>query len=300
MASGTIFNIQRYSIHDGCGIRTILFLKGCPLHCPWCSNPESQSSAPEITFAKDKCIGCGYCVKECGTGALALDQGRISLRRDLCSKCGKCTGACYAHALEMAGQTITVEEAFEEIEKDALFYKASKGGVTLSGGEPLMQIDFATALLKKCKENGIDTAIETTGYQKWEDIEKIAPYIDTFLYDIKLFDGEKHRRITGVHNDLILENAAKITAIGKTLVVRVPVIPGVNDDLENLRATVRFAASIRAAGVNLLPYHRLGENKYGLLGRTYALKGLLPPETNKMRELLAELSDVKIPVSIGG
>lgn len=300
MTLGTYFNVQRYSIHDGPGIRTILFLKGCPLHCPWCANPESQKVGPEIEYTASKCIGCGYCIKVCEAQALSMTEVGIFVDREKCTVCGKCTDRCVAHALEQVGTPISVEEAFKAITGDRAFYEKSGGGVTISGGEPLMQIQFITELLKRCKEDGINTAIETTGFQKWSEIEKILPYVDVFLYDIKHMDSEKHKKIMGVDNSMILENAAKITAAEKTLIVRIPVIPGYNDNLDNLCATVKYAADIHASAVNLLPYHRLGVNKYGILGKTYALSGIMPPTELEMKEALAAVQIYDIPVSIGG
>ncbi|SBW07763.1 Glycyl-radical enzyme activating protein family [uncultured delta proteobacterium] len=298
-AAGTIFDIQRYSVHDGPGIRTILFLKGCPLRCPWCSNPESLTVAPQLWQQKRKCVGCGSCLTACPAGAIMPGGQGITVDWARCDSCGKCARACCSGALEMIGRAMTVEDAVEAALRDRAFYKDT-GGVTLSGGEPLLQADFAANVLRGCKERGLHTAMETTGYADWRKIERLLPYTDFFLYDIKLINSEKHKAAVGVDNARILRNAENIASAGKPLVVRVPVVPGINDDAENLRATVRFAAAIGARSVDLLPYHRLGEPKWERLGKPYTLGGTPALSNACLRDVLDAIGDMHVPVTVGG
>lgn len=274
---GLAFNIQRYSIHDGPGIRTLVFLKGCPLSCLWCCNPESQSPSQEIIFTPTKCIGCGRCVEVCPTGAAELYLEKDNLKaKKLCVACGKCVKVCPSGAKQMIGSYMSLEEVIEEIEKDFPYYQRSGGGVTISGGEPLMQADFVRMLLKKCQEKGIHTALETCGYAKWRDFKKVLEYLDVVLYDIKYMDSKRHKEFIGVGNELILQNAKKIASLDKDMIIRVPIIPGYQDSLENMKAIAKFARKLKIEKIHLLPYHRLGESKYSQLGRNYKLKGIKP------------------------
>lgn len=297
--SGVVFDTQRYSIHDGPGIRTIIFLKGCPLHCPWCANPESQHHSAELWYNKALCIGCGECISVCPGGNISRGEGGLSVDFSRCTACGTCAEVCCARALSIVGREVSVGEMLKVIERDRIFYEKSGGGVTLSGGEPLMQSSFAAALLAECKERGISTAIETCGYAAWEDVEKVLPFTDLFLYDLKIFDAEEHRRILGMGNERILYNLKRITAEGGEVIVRVPLIPNFTDSAENLRAILRYAEEAGVQCVNVLPYHRLGEVKYERLGRSYHVEG--QPQTKQaVRELLDRAGTFKIPVIIGG
>ena len=284
---GLIFDIQRFSTHDGPGIRTTVFFKGCPLRCLWCHNPESQSIHPEIMFAPDKCIGCGRCFKACPEGAIRPDvPGRIM--REKCTGCGRCAEACVSGALSLAGRFYTIDEVVREVEKDSVFYKTSGGGVTVSGGEPLVQYEFVTGLLKACKDRGFHTAVDTCGYVPWKNIEAVLPYTDLFLYDIKQMDPDLHRKITGVGNELILENLVKISRTDIPVLVRVPVIPECTDQQANIEAIAEFLSKLEhKPAVEPLKYHRLGGIKYKKLGRTYACEETLPPGNDRMEAIRA-------------
>ena len=252
----TIFDIERNSYVDGPGIRTTVFFKGCNLRCAWCHNHESQSPKPQMMFYKNKCTGCGKCKEKCPN---ALEK---------CELCGKCTIYCPHDAREICGKEYTVDEVMREILKDKVFYENSGGGVTFSGGECMLQIDFLEEILKVCKENGIHTAVDTAGHVPYEYFERILPYTNLFLYDVKCYDSEKHKKYTGVRNELILENLKKLLATGKSVWVRIPIIPTVNDTVEEIQ---RIKAYISSCGkpekIELLPYHAMGEHKFEALGK---------------------------------
>jgi len=268
---GVLFNIQRYSLHDGPGIRTIPFFKGCPLSCKWCCNPESQRPQPELIFKSRDCIRCGKCLAACRHQALSLSNP-FFVDRTRCTQCGDCTQVCPTGALEMKGKRMTVGQVMRELQKEENLFRRSGGGVTLSGGEPLAQPDFARELLKACKEKGWHTAIETTGLASKAVIEAVFPYVDLALTDIKAINPAVHQANTGVDNSTILENLLRISFITKTI-VRVPVIPGVNDNPEEIQSITEFARlMLNVSEIHLLPYHRFGENKYALLGRAYPLQ----------------------------
>ena len=295
--TGTIFGIERYAIHDGPGIRTLVFLKGCPLQCPWCQNPEGLDPKPQLAFFPDKCIECWRCIDTCPYNAMVrAKRGRVKILRKRCKVSGKCVETCPSEALKLIGKTVSAEDVFKEAVKDLPFYRNSGGGVTLTGGEPLMQPDFAAEVLKLCKEKGIHTAIETSGYTSWENIGKVLPFTDLFLYDIKHLAPSKHKELVGASNELILGNAERISEMDKPMVIRIPVIPGFNDSDDNMRATAEFAARLKSVErIELLPYHNLGEPKYKRLGLRYDLKGLIPPSREHMMRTcrLAEASGVR-------
>ncbi|MGG7079297.1 glycyl-radical enzyme activating protein [Clostridium sardiniense] len=268
---GLVFDIQRYSIHDGPGIRTIVFLKGCPLSCRWCSNPESQELKPSIMYQESNCIHCGKCISACKRGAINPNNKGF-INRELCTACGECVNVCLASALTLKGKKMTVEQVIKELKKDAINYRRSGGGITLSGGEPLVQSVFAQEIFKACKAQGWHTAIETTGYARPEVIEKVFPYVDLVLMDIKNINSDSHKEGTGVSNEIILKNAKRISEITK-MVVRVPVIPRFNSGLESILEISKFAKTLNGIDtIHLLPYHTYGENKYELLGRNYSMK----------------------------
>lgn len=292
---GFIFNIQRYSLHDGKGIRTIVFFKGCPLACKWCANPESQSSKPEMMFTKSNCIGCGACQSQCKADALTA----AGWNRELCLYCGKCADACPTGARRFAGRLMTVDEVVREAKKDMAFYHTSGGGVTFSGGEPLMQAGFAAALAKKLKSLYLDVAIETCGFAPWSAAQPVFEQVSQILYDIKIMDSEKHKFYTGVPNALILENARKCAKLGKKMTIRVPVIGGVNDDEENIKKTAAFARDIGVNEIHLLPYHRFGESKYEQLGFSYDFEGRTPDDEH-MDRLLKLVGNAGLKAQIGG
>ena len=269
---GKIFDIQRFSVSDGPGIRTTVFFKGCNLKCVWCHNPESQSSASEMLFYKNKCVNCGKCKELC---ANSLEK---------CSLCGKCVIECPTEARTIAGKEYTADEVVRELVKDKRLYENSGGGVTFSGGECMLQTDFLTELLKRCKEEGLHTAVDTAGHIPFEYFERIMPYTDLFLYDVKCFDAEIHKRYTGVTNELILENLTKLLATDKSVYIRIPVIEGINDSAEEMKRIKSFLDEHGAPeNIELLPYHALGESKYEALGKKAA--GLSAPRKEKMAQL---------------
>lgn len=248
-----IFDIQRNSFVDGPGIRTTVFFKGCNLRCKWCHNPESHSSLPQMMYYKNKCTGCGKCREVCP----------YNLTR--CDLCGKCTIYCPHDARRICGREYSVDEVFDEVIKDKIFYETSGGGVTFSGGECMLQIDFLCEILKKCKENGLHTAVDTAGNVPWESFEKILKYTDLFLYDVKLFDSNRHKQYTGVGNERILDNLTKLFKCGANVYIRIPVIGGVNDNEEEMTAIKDFLSSYSPEKTELLPYHAMGEHKYDAL-----------------------------------
>ena len=282
--SGIVFDIKHFAVHDGPGIRTTVFLKGCPLRCLWCHSPESQSPRPEVAYYPNLCISCGACVEACPNGAQTLSTPKIL--RELCTGVGRCAEECYAGATIMYGREATVEDVLEEVDKDRLLYETSGGGVTLSGGEPTMQPRFAATLLGALKEHGYHTALDTSGHAEGSVFERVLAKADLVLYDLKHMDSFTHGEITGVPNGLILANLERAAGSGKTLVVRVPVIPGHNDSPENFTAMAGFLGGLKGVeSVELLPYHNLGAPKYMALGREYALEGLRSPEPGELSEL---------------
>lgn len=269
---GTIFNIQRFSVNDGPGIRTTVFLKGCMLDCVWCHNPESKSKKPQLMFYESRCIGCGACVDICPSSAHCFDavSGHI-IDRDSCAVCGGCVESCVG-ALELCGTEKTVDEIMTEVMKDESFYKNSGGGITVSGGEPLMQPEFTIAILKEAKERGLHTCIETCGYTKKEILDELIPYVDIFLWDVKETDEQKHKEFTGVSNGIILENLRYISQKGSSIVLRCPIIDGYNYREEHLQSIGRLAEELDGViRVDIEPYHPLGQSKSEAMGREYAL-----------------------------
>lgn len=289
---GLIFNIQHYSIHDGPGIRTCIFLKGCPLHCLWCQNPESQSGQKQIMFDKDKCTGCGACVKICPTPAIKLTDGNAATDRKLCKGCEKCVKVCANDARSIIGMEITAEEAFLQAEQDKLFYDASGGGVTITGGEALFQPDFTLSILQQCKKANINTAVETCGFAKWDVLRSVAQYADLVLYDVKHMDSNEHKRFTGVENELILSNLKRLSnELRVPVIIRTPIVPGYNASEENIAAMAKFISKEvpTCIEVNLLPYHNLGEGKSEQLEiENTSFKSISPSEAEmlKLKEII--------------
>ena len=278
-------------MHDGPGIRTTVFFKGCPLSCKWCANPESIEPTPEIMTYDMKCIKCGACIKTCPVKAITIIDNVRIIDRNKCKLCMECATVCPTGAVEKTGKNMSPEEAVKEIEKDKLFFKNSDGGVTFSGGEPLVQWQFLLTVAKKCKERNIATALDTTGCARWDVLEKVLEYIDLVLYDVKHLDPIKHIEGTGVNNELILDNFVK-TAAKKRTWVRVPVIPNYNDSLTHIRRLGEFVKGSGVEKISLLPYHTWGEHKYERLGKTYPLKGvesLIPESLQEQKETLESL-----------
>jgi pyruvate formate lyase activating enzyme len=296
---GVVLNIQHFCTNDGPGIRTTVFLKGCSLRCKWCCNPESIHPKQELAYNLKKCIGekeCGLCLKECPEMAISVmpSDGKVRIDWDLCTNCGKCVPVCPPNALYLFGREMTVDEVLAEVEQDGAFYRESGGGITVSGGECLLQSDFVAALLEEAHQRGINTAIETAGNYPWRFMEKVLPHVDTVLHDHKLTDPERHKKWCGADNSRILANfkQAYETFPDKTFIARTPVIPGVNDDEEHIRAVLEFIRPYpNVIKYELLPYHRYGETKYGFLGRVYELEDFnsLSPET--LRRLQAIIDD---------
>ncbi|MBM4083427.1 MAG: glycyl-radical enzyme activating protein [Planctomycetes bacterium] len=297
---GLIFDIKKFAVHDGPGIRTTVFMKGCPLRCKWCHNPESLKPKPEIVFFANKCIGCGRCFKACTTGALSVNGKARKHDRAKCVVCGKCAEACYAEAQVMEGKRMTVEAVLTEVEKDKPFYDNSGGGVTVSGGEPMLQHEFVLAFFKRCKERGLHTALDTSAHCAWERLAATLPYLDLILLDMKDMDSERHKRFTGVGNELILENARKLSREKVTITVRIPVIPTYNDRLDNMRAIAAFFRPFPNVDCcELLPYHRLGESKWERLELHYELKGIQPPTEEQLKALRAPFEEAGLKVRHG-
>lgn len=300
MESATIMNIQKYSVHDGPGIRTTVFLKGCPLNCWWCHNPESQKSVPEVLYYKNKCSHCGICEKRCDNNCIEIKDNTIITTTENCTGCEKCLDYCVNNARELKGQTMTTEELLREVEKDKVFYDESNGGVTFSGGEPLMHAKFLFEALKMCKEKEIHTTIDTSGFSSWENIEMIAPYVDLFLFDIKHMDSDAHKKYTGVGNEIILENLKKLNNITSNIYIRLPIIPTINDDENNIQKLIEFISTLRIKKVNLLPYHKIGMDKYERINMEYKMPEINEPSQEYMNGLKKSFECLNIDIKIGG
>lgn len=291
METPLVFNIQKYSIHDGDGIRTSIFFKGCPLKCAWCHNPESQHYQVELMFYDSRCTGCGSCVSHCKKGAISIEGGKAVTNRALCNACGDCTDWCFQSAREVAGKTYTVDQLVKEAEKDRMFYENSGGGITLSGGEVMVQdMDYIEAVCNKLYDKGYSVDIDTCGYAPYENFKRILPYVDTFLYDIKAMQDEVHQKFIGTSNQLILENLIKLNEDGAKINIRIPVITGVNATEEFMIDVISFLKehNISVKQVNLLPYHNTGMHKYKKLDRGYDEEALLGvPSAEQMEQFKA-------------
>ncbi len=301
MVSGLVFNVQRYSIHDGPGIRTTVFLKGCPLRCAWCHNPESKSPQPELTIYQERCVRCGACWEACPQEHLDQVRSGPLVDRVHCIRCGRCVEACVNDARQLVGQTLTIDQLMAELLKDRIFYDDSGGGVTVSGGEPLMQAEFVRQLLDACRDAEISTAVDTCGFGERDDLLAIAPLTDIFLYDVKILDDEKHIRFTGVSNAVILENLRALAQIHSRIWIRVPLVPGFNDSPADIAATARFVASLPGVcQVNLLPYHPLGLHKSERLGTLSNLGAPVRPSAEALEESAEPFRSLGLNVKIGG
>lgn len=298
---GCVFDIKKYAIHDGPGIRTTVFFKGCPLRCRWCHNPESWRTGPEPSFRQGRCVRCGRCEAVCQSQAITFPDGYPVTDVEKCVLCGACTTECLAGAREIVGQQMTVTEVMAEIRKDVIFYDESRGGATFSGGEPLMQPDFLLALLNRCRAEGIHTAIDTTCHAKGELMRRVAEATDLLLCDIKHMDSDRHERYTGVPNELILDNLRAIAKAGKSMIVRIPIIPGFNDDEANIGNTARFVQSLPTVDrIDLLPYNRGGLEKSVRLTTGFDLMKGQSPSNERMADIASTLRGYGLEVTIGG
>jgi pyruvate formate lyase activating enzyme len=297
---GVVFDIQRFAIHDGYGIRTLVFMKGCPLRCAWCSNPESQKTTAEIMFHGEKCIECGCCIEACPFGELLRENWPVD--NEQCYGCGSCVDVCYAGARQLVGKWMSVQEVLQIVEKDRVFYRQSGGGVTVGGGEPTMQAGFVSELLSKCRAAGIHTALETCGYASWNRFSSVLEYTDLLLFDLKHMDTELHRQRTGVGNEVIIENAVRAAEVVKEMIVRLPLIPDFNDSTDHVHELGRFIQQKlpRVKRVDLLPYHSMGASKMKKLGRTYSLDALRTPTESEIGRTVEILRSFDLEVMTGG
>ena len=299
--TGIIFDIKKYAIHDGPGIRTTVFLKGCPLSCPWCHNPEGLSIKPQVVYNREKCIGCGECVAACPENALSLSTRGVETDFARCRHHGTCVLICPAEARESAGETISVENLVNIIAKDVPFYDESGGGVTFSGGEPLFQPEFLMAVLDACAILHIHRAVDTTGYTDSDTITAVAERSDLFLFDLKLMDPEKHKCYTGVSNRKILANLERIAGMDLDIIIRMPLLPGINDDDENIDKTGRFIAALPGVRkIDILPYHDFQKTKYSKFAIPYRAEEIASPTNQEVAAVVERLEDFGLDVTIGG
>ncbi len=302
MNTGTVFDIKRYAIHDGPGIRTTVFLKGCLLNCPWCHNPEGKAREQEIMWWEERCERCKDCQSVCTKHAISFLDGSLILDKTKCDLCGACTVACSSEALKLVGRKVTVDQVMREIKKDIAFYDESAGGVTLSGGEPLLQPDFSYRLLTACKELGIHTAVDTCGHTDSEILLRISRHVDLFLYDLKMIDDDKHRKLTGVSNSVIMKNLKKLSDSGQKIIVRFPLVPGVNDSQKDIHELGEFVSSLKGVReLNILPYHKGGaEKSKRLRGSANSLFRNHSPSAEMLSQVQEELKGFGLKIQIGG
>ncbi|MGD9079201.1 MAG: glycyl-radical enzyme activating protein [Desulfobacterales bacterium] len=301
MVEGTIFDIKKYAIHDGPGIRSTVFFKGCPLACRWCHNPEGLTVASQRIYHQKRCIGCGECIQICPQKGLTQTAAGVVSNPAKCNLCQTCADHCPSEAVEFVGRKVTVEEVIAEIEKDIAFYDESGGGITLSGGEPLMQPEFLLALLEACAELDLHRTLDTTGYSDRELLLQVAQKTDLFLYDLKLMDAVKHQAFTGVSNERILNNLKLLAKNGARIQVRVPIIPGINDDADNIDCTAAFVADLPGVEqIAILPFHNSARGKYGRLGMECLSSDIESPGDEHMKIIAGRLEKSGLKVKIGG
>jgi pyruvate formate lyase activating enzyme len=297
---GTVFDIAHWAGHDGPGIRSIVFLKGCPLRCIWCHSPESQHLGPELVYLENKCILCGRCVAACPNGARIAEDGAVHTDRERCDQCGACAETCYSEALQLCGRTRSADDVIAEVAQDAVFYRNSGGGVTISGGEPLAQAAFATAIARGCHEQGIHVALETCGHVAWPALFGIAPHVDLFLYDLKIMDPERHRQHTGRSSARIHDNLTRLAALGADIQIRVPLIPGHTDDDDNLRAICHFTRDLGLQRIAFLPFNPATGAKYAWLGRDCALASREQQDDARLQAIRELGESFGLDVQMGG
>ncbi|MCG8530843.1 MAG: choline TMA-lyase-activating enzyme [Desulfovibrionales bacterium] len=301
---GHIFNVQKYNMYDGPGVRTIVFFKGCPLRCKWCSNPESQLKKVQVLFKQDQCTNCGKCVPVCPVGihSIGADNTHEVSRSIDCIGCRQCESVCPVSALSVVGEKRTTSEVLDIVEEDRAFYELSGGGVTLGGGETLMQPEFAENVLMACKQRGINTAIETCGYAKLENVLKVAQYTDLFLFDVKHINPERHYELTGVRNETILENLVALLKGRFNVQIRLPMMKGLNDSEEDIEKLIEFlkphSDRKNFKGIDLLPYHKMGVSKYRQLGRDYELDGEIALSDAELERIENQFKRHQLPVQI--
>ena len=302
MSDSLIFDIKHYAINDGPGIRVVVFFKGCNLHCAWCHNPESISPKVEKMYSPAKCIKCGTCVDACPEHAITLTPEGIITDVDLCKTCGKCAEVCPTKAIEMSGKVMSVKEIMDIIEKERIFFDQSGGGVTFSGGEPLVHLKMLTELLDECRKKGFHTAVDTAGHVNTTTILEIADKADLFLYDLKMMDSTLHKKWIGTGNERILENLVAIAKTGVHIIIRIPLIGGVNDTDENIEQTAKFISDLAGdkKEVHLLPYHSIAQNKYMKLGKLDAFELLYEPNNETLAKAIAKFGEFGIRASVGG
>ncbi len=295
-----ITDIQRFSVHDGPGIRTIVFFKGCPLRCQWCQNPETWNRGPELMYYPDLCLHCGNCVSSCTTGALSLSGSGITINRNFCLHCGACASSCYSDALKIAGQLMSVSEVLETVLRDLVFYQSSGGGLTLSGGECTTYPLFIKSLLQQAKEIGIHTAIETCGFGDYSRYLSILPYLDLILFDIKVPTPHKDIKFTGQSFESIIDNLQHICTFGKAVILRYPMIPGVNDDEQTLHTIARIATKNHISELHILPFHQLGSGKWTALSRNYSCECVQSPSEEQIAHAKSVFEASGLLVNVGG
>lgn len=299
--TGIIFDVVKFSTHDGPGIRTAVFFKGCPLHCWWCHNPEGQFPVAQLVYREERCIRCFSCVEACPNHAIKILDGTPILLRNACNLSGVCVRVCQTKAREIAGKRVKVSDVMGDVEKDNIFYDQSGGGVTFSGGEPFMQHLFLQDLLETCKEKGIHTAVETCGFVNTEALMASCPYVDLYLYDLKVIDNETHRRFTGVSNEIILKNLRQLSHSHDKVIVRFPIIPGVNDDDENVLRLGEFVSSLGSVKeIDVLPYHELGIEKYKRLGMMNRMPQVELLSSMRVSGIVRKLEGFGLLVKVGG